>query len=48
MESNMESPQKTKIRTAIWSCETTPGHKSEGYNKDMFTVALSTIVKLWK
>jgi hypothetical protein len=29
MESNIEAPQKTKNRTAIYTSNTTPGHISE-------------------
>jgi hypothetical protein len=55
MENNMEAPQKTKSRTAIWSSNTTPPRVylkecESGYNKDtctpMFIAALLIIVKL--
>jgi hypothetical protein len=32
MESNIEVPQKSKIRTTIQSSDTTPRHISEGVN----------------
>ena len=54
MENNMEIPQKTGNRTAIWPCNPTAGHTDQGNRTErdtctpMFTAALFTTAKTWK
>ena len=54
MENNMEIPQKTGNRTAIWPCNPTAGHTDQGNRTErdtctpMFTAALFIIARTWK
>ena len=55
MENSMDSPQKVKSRTTIWSSYSTSWYLSEEYQNTntrryvhcMFIVALFTIAKIW-
>ena len=54
MENNMDEPQKTKNRVAIWSSNSIPGHilRKSTIWKDtctcMFIAAIFTIARKWK
>ena len=56
MENSMESPQKLKNRTTVWSNYPTAGYLAKEYENTylkkictyVFIIALFAIIKIWK